>query len=62
MARLAQLLSRDLSGKQAGKAAAQTIRILEYVVTYLTCWYFLVLLKAHAGDLMTTPYPIRTQD
>lgn len=58
VARSAQLLSRDLPGKQAGEAGAQAIRILEYVVTYLTCWYFLLLHKAHPGHLMTTTYPL----
>lgn len=57
VAHSAQLLTRGLPGKQVGEVAAQTIRILEHVVTYLTRWYFLLLHKAHPRDLMTTPYP-----
>lgn len=58
MAHSAQLLTRGLPGKQVGEVTAQTIRILEHVVTYLTPWYFLLLHKAHPGDLMTIIYPL----
>lgn len=58
VARSAQLLTRGLPGKQVGEVAGQTIRILEHAVTHLTYWYFLLLHKAHPGDLRTTTYPL----
>lgn len=54
----AQLLTRGLPGKQVGEVTAQTIRNLERAVTYPTRWYFLLLHKAHPGDLTTTTYPL----
>lgn len=57
MACSAQLLLRGLPGKQVRQAAAWTITILECAVTYLICWYFLLLHKANLGDLGTTSYP-----